>query len=184
MTDAAPWPTTPDGDGTSLTRQSTMVYGHDPANWTGAAPSPGVVRVSTITGTDSNDTFHVLRAGTQLHIYVNIPPVGEPTHAIELAALGPSLTINALAGNDSLVVNSGAGPLGVDRLIFNAGTGANSLLLEQGTARIDSTASGGRSRVAASRRALGAASFAGVSGSWTGLISTARTRWRAGKLRA
>jgi hypothetical protein len=120
-----------------------MVYGHDPANWTGAAPSPGVVQLTTITGTDGDDTFHVLRAGTQLHVYVNIPPVGEPTHAIELAAIGPSLTINALAGDDALIVNSGTQALGVGRLIFNAGSGSNSLVLEQGGARIDSTATGG-----------------------------------------
>jgi hypothetical protein len=39
--DVAPWPTTPDGTGPSLTRLSETIYGHEPTNWTGAAPTPG-----------------------------------------------------------------------------------------------------------------------------------------------
>jgi hypothetical protein len=35
------WPTTPDGDGESLTRKVSSDYGNDPDNWTASAPSPG-----------------------------------------------------------------------------------------------------------------------------------------------
>jgi hypothetical protein len=99
---------------------------------------------STITGTSGNDTYHVVRFGSQLRIYENIPPEGVPTYTIELSALGPSLTINSLGGDDVLIVNSSGQPaLGVSQLIFNAGPGANNLVLLQGSARIDSTATGG-----------------------------------------
>ena len=36
-----PWPPGPDGEGDSLTRIDPNLYGNDPNNWTGAAPSPG-----------------------------------------------------------------------------------------------------------------------------------------------
>jgi hypothetical protein len=39
--DLAPWPTNPDGGGGSLQRFSRSVIGNDPANWSGAALSPG-----------------------------------------------------------------------------------------------------------------------------------------------
>ena len=127
---------------------STLIYGQDPTNWTGAAASPGVAAITpgltTITGTSGNDTYYVIRSGSQLWIYENTPPVGAPTYSSELSALGPSLTINTLGGDDTLVVNSGGElSLGVTRLIYNAGTGANSLTLESGSARIDSTAAPG-----------------------------------------
>ena len=35
------WPTTPDGDGESLTRRDSSDYGNDSDNWTASAPSPG-----------------------------------------------------------------------------------------------------------------------------------------------
>jgi hypothetical protein len=35
------WPTEPDGQGKSLTRISTTLYGNDPNNWTAATPTPG-----------------------------------------------------------------------------------------------------------------------------------------------
>jgi hypothetical protein len=37
-----PWPTTADGTGGSLHRKAANGYGNDPANWTAAAPSPGL----------------------------------------------------------------------------------------------------------------------------------------------
>jgi hypothetical protein len=40
--DVAPWPTSPDGTGASLTRvNTTVVFGNEPTNWTGSAPTPG-----------------------------------------------------------------------------------------------------------------------------------------------
>ncbi len=39
--DAAPWPTTPDGDGPSLTKLSEKDYGNDYINWMAANASPG-----------------------------------------------------------------------------------------------------------------------------------------------
>ena len=41
--DDAPWPTTPDGTGSSLTRNDAAAYGNDAASWLGAIASPGQV---------------------------------------------------------------------------------------------------------------------------------------------
>ena len=38
----APWPTGPDGGGTSLKRKVTTDYGNDVANWEAASPTPGL----------------------------------------------------------------------------------------------------------------------------------------------
>jgi hypothetical protein len=233
--DAAPWPTTPDGTGNSLTRLSESIYGNEPTNWTGAAPTPGgmptlgvptnltatatapnriqlgwtdttsdetgfkverldganwveIASVSanvtgydnsnlqssvnytyrvrafnaggtgepsntasattpqlvTIDGAAAGDTYHVVRAGTVLRVYVNTAPTGQPTYSSELAAMNGTLTINAGDGNDAVDVDTGGQPnLGLTQLIVNAGAGANTLLLANGSARIDGTASGG-----------------------------------------
>jgi hypothetical protein len=39
--DQSPWPTQPDGGGSSLQRIILSQYGNDPANWTAGAPAPG-----------------------------------------------------------------------------------------------------------------------------------------------
>ncbi len=39
--DRAPWPPVADGGGASLQRRVLSAYGNDPANWTGALPTPG-----------------------------------------------------------------------------------------------------------------------------------------------
>jgi hypothetical protein len=46
--DLAPWPTTPDGFGSSLSRVSHTVYGQDPTNWEGRAPAPGAFAASVV----------------------------------------------------------------------------------------------------------------------------------------
>ncbi len=231
--DVAPWPTTPDGTGPSLTRVNTQtVYGHEPTNWTGAIATPGTLplpaaatnltanataanrvhlawldpatnetgfkverstdganfivvatlganatsyddvnlqsslgyfyrvrsfndagnggasntaqvttpQLVTITGLAGHDTYHVKRVGEQIHVYENTPAVGQPTYSSELAALGASLSINALAGDDTLNVSANGQPnLGVNQLVFNSGSGSNALQLTEGAARIDST---------------------------------------------
>jgi hypothetical protein len=143
-------------DTTNLVAQYSGAAGHryafysvatDNVGHTEAAPSqPDAATMvtgsslATINGTDGNDTYHVVRVGSQLHIYENVPPVGQPTYSSEIAALGPSVTINTLGGNDAVTVNTGGQPtLGLTQLIYNSGTGANTLVLENGSARIDSS---------------------------------------------
>jgi hypothetical protein len=109
---------------------------------------PGVITITppptTITGTSGDDQYHVIRSGSQLRIYQNTPPVGQPTYTYEIAAIGPSLIINALGGNDSLTVDTGGqATLGIGQLIYTAGAGANTLTLARGSARIDSTVANG-----------------------------------------
>jgi hypothetical protein len=96
---------------------------------------------TTITGTNGPDTYYVVRAGSQLFIYENTPPVGPPTYTSELAAQGSSLTLDTLDGDDSLVVDTGTqAMLGLGQVIYHAGSGANTLVLKGGSAQIDSTA--------------------------------------------
>jgi hypothetical protein len=234
--DVAPWPTSPDGTGHALSRVSQSIFGNEPTNWLGEAPTPGgtptlgvptnltataaapnriqlswtdttsdesgfkiersdgggnfvqVASVSanvtsyengnlqssvnytyrvrafnaggdgeasnmasattpqlvTIDGAPGHDTYHVVRAGTILRVYENAAPVGQPTYSSELAAMNGTLTINAGDGNDAVDVDTGGQPdLGLAQLLLNAGTGANTLALASGSARIDSTANGG-----------------------------------------
>lgn len=44
--DTAPWPTGADGGGQSLKRITASLYGNDPVNWTGGAPTPGAANSS------------------------------------------------------------------------------------------------------------------------------------------
>ena len=61
--DVAPWPTTPDGTGPSLTRINTQtVYGHEPTNWNGAGSSPGSCAV-TVPPSELDGRLH----GAQSH---------------------------------------------------------------------------------------------------------------------
>ena len=41
--DESPWPVEPDGGGKTLRRLAPAAYGNDPANWTAADPTPGVL---------------------------------------------------------------------------------------------------------------------------------------------
>jgi hypothetical protein len=110
----------------------------DTSNVTTATP-----QLSAINGTEGNDTYYVIRSGTFLHIYENTAPSGRPTYSSDLAAMSGTLTINTLGGNDTMTVSTPGQSLGVGQLIYNAGAGANSLVLERGSARIDATALGG-----------------------------------------
>ncbi len=51
-TDTAPWPTSPDGAGTSLTRITAGNFGNDPVNWSAATPTPGPQ--GSVTDTDGD----------------------------------------------------------------------------------------------------------------------------------
>jgi hypothetical protein len=112
----------------------------EPSN-TASATTPQLV---TIDGAAADDTFHVVRAGSILRVYVNAAPVGQPTFSSELAAMNGTLTINSGDGSDAVNVDSGGqADLGLTQLTYNAGAGANTLALAGGSARIDSTAAGG-----------------------------------------
>jgi VCBS repeat-containing protein len=107
---------------------------------------PGTITITpppaTITGTNGDDQYHIRRSGSQILIFENAPPVGEPTYTLDLSA--HTLIINAGDGNDVLTVDPGAqAALGLHQLIYNAGSGDNTLELTSGSARIDSTATGG-----------------------------------------
>jgi glucose/arabinose dehydrogenase len=114
----------------------------------GDGPASNSVTVTTpqltsITGTSGNDTYLVRRNADKLEVFENVPPVGQPTYSSTIAALGTTLTIDTGDGDDALTVDAAGMPLGVEQLIYVAGTGVNSLTLASGMARIDSTAASG-----------------------------------------
>ena len=49
-TDASPWPTAADGDGSSLQRISATSWGDNAASWIAASPTPGTAQVSALVG--------------------------------------------------------------------------------------------------------------------------------------
>jgi hypothetical protein len=102
-----------------------------------------IVPPLTIYGTADRDTFHVVRSGSQLHVYDSLSIMGAPEYSFELATPGGTLTIDLLGGDDALVVNSGGqADLGV-AVMYSAGSGINTLVLAGGAARVDGAAPGG-----------------------------------------
>ena len=69
--DLPPWPTTPDGTGTSLQRASDMMIGNTAANWTGNTPTPGAVNLGIITNLTIM-TPSLLTGGIQGQTYSNL----------------------------------------------------------------------------------------------------------------
>ncbi|MCA9213170.1 MAG: lamin tail domain-containing protein [Planctomycetales bacterium] len=53
--DNAPWPSSADGSGDSLTRTIPAKFGNDASSWTAAAPSPGIVVGASIPGDLNGD---------------------------------------------------------------------------------------------------------------------------------
>jgi hypothetical protein len=80
--DVAPWPTSPDGTGTSLTRSSQTIYGNEPTNWTGAAASPGVGPVSPTLGAPTGLTA-TATAANRIHLAWTDNATGETGFRIE-----------------------------------------------------------------------------------------------------
>jgi hypothetical protein len=115
----------------------------------GPGPPSNVASATTlpltiVAGGSGADTIHVVRAGSQIHVFVNENPAGQPTFLSEIAAMTQALSIEALGGNDTLRVNSGGqAELGIGRINFQAGAGTNSLFVESGGARVESTANNG-----------------------------------------
>ncbi len=95
--------------------------------------------LSLITGTGGNDTYHLVRVGSELHIYENETPVGQPTYSSEISALPTTLSLHTLSGDDSVVAVAPAGvALGPTSVEFLPGPGANTLQVTGGNASIDS----------------------------------------------
>ena len=122
---------------------ATDNVGHQQPTPVAAQGTTTVLVDFAIDGTAGDDAIHVIRNGGELAVYLNIAPVGEPTHRVPLNQF-TALTIRGAAGADTLTVDCGQhSALGFDRLVYNAGAGSNSLVLKNGSARIESTAAGG-----------------------------------------
>ena len=106
--------------------------GPGPASNVASATTPAL---TAIAGSSGADTIHVVRSGSQIHVYLNANPVGQPTYSSEIAALTATLAIDGLGGNDTLRVNSGGQPeLGASQLNYQGAAGADSLVVESGGA--------------------------------------------------
>ena len=126
--------------------QSSLSYSYRVHSFNGAGDGPvsqtinaQTPTLSIITGSIGNDSYQVIRSGSMLRVYENTSPDGVPNYSSALADMPVTLTIDALGGNDSLIVNTGGeASLGIERLVYNAGIGSNTLTLQSGSARIDS----------------------------------------------
>ncbi len=100
---------------------------------------------ATIEGTTSNDLIHVRSSADQqfLDVFVNAPVAGTPTYRYRIDLVS-ALAVNAGEGDDSLVIDYGAGsPPANMRLDFHAGSGANTATVTAGMVSLDADASGG-----------------------------------------
>ncbi len=93
--DVAPWPTTPDGTGPSLTRTNTQtVYGHEPTNWSGASATPGTLPLpAAATNLTANAT-----AANRVHLAWLDPAVNETGFKIERSTDGANFIVVATLG--------------------------------------------------------------------------------------
>jgi VCBS repeat-containing protein len=103
----------------------------------GTAPGPA------FTGSDGEDVFYVRRdaAGTKVQVFANDTGTGTPVFSAPFDAL-PGLTFDTLGGNDRLIVDAINGdplPENAGFIAYKSGTGANTLTVQNGMARIDST---------------------------------------------
>ncbi|KKL67357.1 hypothetical protein LCGC14_2135790, partial [marine sediment metagenome] len=56
--DVDPWPTEPDGTGSSLTRIASDTWGTDPASWTAATPTPGTADMAAMSEVVGRHVFY------------------------------------------------------------------------------------------------------------------------------
>ncbi|HUR59277.1 MAG TPA: cadherin repeat domain-containing protein, partial [Opitutaceae bacterium] len=66
--DAAPWPTSPDGSGDALKKVTSNLYGNEALNWQGGAPSPGAANFAAATNSPP-----VLNAIANRSVHVGYP---------------------------------------------------------------------------------------------------------------
>ena len=52
--DTAPWPASPDGFGDALKKTTSSLYGNEPLNWQGGAPTPGAANFAGASDTDGD----------------------------------------------------------------------------------------------------------------------------------
>jgi hypothetical protein len=98
--DAAPWPTgAVDGGGWSLQRLSAALYGNEPLNWFGAAPTPGGADPGTI----DTDADGIPDAAERL---MGLNPADPADAALDPDGDGMSNLQEYLAGTDRLDPNS------------------------------------------------------------------------------
>jgi len=99
-TDAEPWPTgAVDGGGWSLQRLSASLYGNEPLNWFGAAPTPG----GADPGTVDTDGDGIPDAAERL---MGLNPADPADAALDPDGDGMSNLQEYLAGTDHLDPNS------------------------------------------------------------------------------
>jgi hypothetical protein len=122
--DVTPWSNGADGVGPSLARLGSTLYGDDPASFAleQAGGTPGAANFDTpVVGTAGNDTFTLTKNGNQLELRLNGGANPIKTYAAGSLA---KITIDALAGNDTINVNLGTDATPVD-LTFNGGAGTS-----------------------------------------------------------
>ena len=127
---AAPWPTTPNGSGPSLSRYLLNGYTNDAVNWIASNPAPTPAPNAIILSGQSGADNYYLRPGPNntSQLYRNDPTfTGPPDFVFPRDGLD-QLIINAGGGNDTLTIDlpSGVG-LPASGLLFNGDVGDDAI---------------------------------------------------------
>ena len=130
---AAPWPASPDGSGTSLMRSATAGFADDVINWaegqlhgTPGLPENGDAFM-TVTGTIGADTFFVQIVGGTLEVFASATPTGLPLVSKPVGQV-LSLTFDTGDGDDTLILGTALPFMPA----FIGGAGANTLAILAG----------------------------------------------------
>lgn len=166
--DIAPWPTTADGGGHSLTRVAGANWGFDPASWIGATPSVGIAQASdmivsrnasgnllveatvvggaidTLTidfvpGTGNN--FFAIRNTGRTVAALNVPnsvQVNANEVRVPLASVTGSRILVSLAGGDDVATIDLVGGLGNKTIEVFGGAGVDDVRLVGSTSAVAS----------------------------------------------
>lgn len=155
--DVAPWPTTADGGGQSLTRVAGANWGFDPASWIGATPSAGIAQtadmiVSRDTGGNllieatvvggaidtltidfvlASNSFFIRNTGRTVAA-LNVPnsvQVNANEVRVPLASATGSRILVSLAGGDDIATIDLVGGLGNKTIEVFGGTGVDDVRL-------------------------------------------------------
>ncbi|MFM9963379.1 MAG: lamin tail domain-containing protein [Planctomycetaceae bacterium] len=154
--DVAPWATTADGGGQSLTRVAGANWGFDPASWIGAAPSAGAAQASdmivsrdasgnlliesvvpggaidtlTLDFVPASNSFVIRNTGRNVSITVpNAVQVNANEVRVPLASVTGSRIIVSLAGGDDVATIDLVGGLGNKTVEIFGGLGIDDVRL-------------------------------------------------------
>jgi hypothetical protein len=135
--DVAPWPTSPDGTGHALKKVTSTLYGNEPLNWQGGAPTPGAANFAA--GTNSPPALSAI-ANRSVHVGYPLsftasatdPDLPGQTLTFSLVGTPPAgATIGASSGTFNWTPATNQGPANYSISVRVADNGSPSLSATQ-----------------------------------------------------